>query len=270
MEGATAKHCSPQPQHQQEAVKKKIKKSAKTKQTTPLLNNEAEAEPPPMASSSAIEATTANHSTSHHKAWGLNDVLSQAAQQALNEIVIAHSNFQSEFVAQALHHNTLAMAQMLDMTAETVPCESHGLLIARDNITFGTQAPSTVQCHAATQQANRHRPPKPNAFLISRTLCAWGRHAHTRPVCLTTDASGRLSLHNIMQVWGTQAGLQPEDIVQAIHEHSASDSGPRYTTQATHSDLYIKVRPSTKHTSRINNYNAIGAPPRQKRRRDYA
>ena len=268
MEG-TAKHGSPQPQHQQEAAKKKIRKGAKAKHIAPPPNDEAEAEPPPMASSSAIETTTANHSTSHHKAWGLSDVLSQAAQQALNEIVRAHSNFQSEFIAQALQNNTFAMAQMLDMTAETVPCESHDLLTARDNLTCGAQAPCTVQGHAATQQASRHRPPKPNAFFISRTLCAWGRHARTRPFGLTIDASGRLSLHNIMRVWGTQAGLRTEDIVQAIHEHTPSESGPRYTTQATHNDLYIKVRPSAKHTSQSSYHNAVGAPPR-KRRRDHA
>ena len=172
MEGATAKHSTPQLQHQQEAGKKKIKKSAKTKQTTPRLDHESEAEPPPMASASALEASTTNHSTTHLTPWGQGVVLSPAAQQALNEIVIAHSNFQKSFVAQALQNNTLAMAQMLDMTAETVPFESHDLLIARDNITFGTQAPSTVQRHAATQQANRHRAPQAKCFSdLPHTLC---------------------------------------------------------------------------------------------------
>ena len=118
MEGATAKHSTPQPQHQQEAGKKKIKKSAKTKQNTPLLDNEADVEPLPVASSSALEQTTTHHSTAPQSPWGHGVVLSPAAQQALNEIVIAHSNFQNSFVAQALQNNILAMSQMLYVTAE--------------------------------------------------------------------------------------------------------------------------------------------------------
>ena len=264
----TAKHGAQQPQHQEEPAKKKSRKGAKAKHTTPPPSNEAEAEPPPMASSSAIEITTANHSTSHHKALGLSDVPSQAAQQALNEIVRAHSIFQSEFIAQALQNNTVAMVQILDMTAETVPCESHDLLKARDNLTGGAQAQCTVPSIAATQQSIWHGRPKPNASLISRTLCAWGRHARTRPPGLTIDATGRFSLHNIMRVWGARQGLCADDIVQAIYLHTPSEDGLRYTTQTTHDDLYIQVRPS-RNTSQSSYHEAVEAPPRH-RRRDYA
>ena len=265
----TAKHEAQQPQHEEEPAKKKSRKGANAKHTTLPQSNEAEAEPPPMASSSAIEITTANDSTSHHKALGLSDLPSQAAQEAFNEIVKAHSIFQNEFIAQSLRNNTVAMVQMLDMTAATVPCESHDLLKARDNLTGGAQAQCTVPSNAATQQSIWHGRPKPNASLISRTLCAWGRHARTRPPGLTIDATGRFSLHNIMRVWGARQGLRTEDIVQAIHEHTPSEAGPRYPTQTTHNDLYIKVRPSSKHTSQSSYHNAVGAPPRQ-RRRDHA
>ena len=96
----------------------------------------------------------------------------------------------------------------------------------------GTQPPSTAQPHTGAdpegglqrQQAQRPRSPKPSSFQISKTLCAFGRYHHTRPEGLTTDAAGRLSLANIMQVWGIQNGLQSEDVVKAIQQHKARNS----------------------------------------------
>ena len=87
---------------------------------------------------------------------------------------------------------------------------------------------------------------------------------------MTTDSAGRLSLANIMQVWGIQNGLQSEDVVKAIQQHSATDTGPRYITTALHNDLYIEVRQTAKHKARNSNHHAsaaIGAPRPPKRRR---
>ena len=196
----TAKHGAQQPQHQEEPAKKKSRKGAKAKHTTPPPNNEAEAEPPPMASSSAIEITKASDSSSCHKALGLSDLPCHAAQEAFNEIVKAQAIFQNEFKSQSLRNNTAAMVQMLVMTAATVPFDSHDLLKARDKLTGGAQAQCTGPSSAAPQQSIWQGRPKPNASLISRTLCAWGRHARTRIPGLTVDATGRLSLQNIMRV----------------------------------------------------------------------
>ena len=221
-----------------------------------------------MASSSAIETTNASDSLSRRKALGLSDLPCNAAQEAFNEIVKAHAIFQNEFTTQSHRYNVAAMVQMLDMTAATVPFDSHDLLKARDKLTGGAQAQGTRPSNAATQQSIRHGRTKPNASLISRTLCAWGRHARTRIPGLTVDATGRLSLQNIMRVWGARQGLCADDIEQAIHLHTPSEDGPRYTTQTTHDDLYIQVRPS-RNTSQSSYHEAVEAPPRH-RRRDYA
>ena len=85
-----------------------------------------------------------------------------------------------------------------------------------------------------------------------------------------TDSAGRLSLANIMQVWGIRNGLQSDDVVAAIQLHSATDSGPRYITITLHNAFYIEVRQTAKHKARNSNFDAsaaIGAPRPPKRRR---
>ena len=86
-----------------------------------------------------------------------------------------------------------------------------------------------------------------------------------------TDTAGRLSLANIMAVWGTAQGLKEEHVKSALQEHSASDKGQRFTTTMLHNDLYIEVSQSTKdkarNTHQSNAYRAIGAPRPPKRRR---
>ena len=106
--------------------------------------------------------------------------------------------------------------------------------------------------------------------MISKAICAFGRYHHARPEGLMTDSAGRLSLGNIMQVWGTRNGLQSDEVVAAIQLHSTTDSGPRYITIALHNDLYIEVRQTTKHKARSSNFDAsaaIGASRPPKRRR---
>ena len=86
-----------------------------------------------------------------------------------------------------------------------------------------------------------------------------------------TDAEGRVSLANIMMVWGTAQGLKEEHVKAALQQHSATDKGQRFTTTTLHNDLYIEVSQSTKdkarNTQQSNAYRAIGAPRFPKRRR---
>ena len=106
--------------------------------------------------------------------------------------------------------------------------------------------------------------------MISKVICAFGRYHDARPEGLTTDGLGRLSLNNVMQVWGTKAGLKLEEVAAAIQLHSHSEhGGPRYIITAMHNDLYIQVRSSTKHKARSNfePLQAIGAARPPKRRR---
>ena len=191
-----------------------------------------------------------------------------AEQEAFNEIVKAQAIFLNEFKTQFLRNNKEAMAHMLDLTAATVPCESNGLLKARDRLTGGAQANSKGPSFEAPQQPPKQSRAKPNSSEISHTLCAWARYEKARRNAqgLTLDATGRLSLNNIMEVWGKGQGLCEADIVQAIQQHTKADGGDRYATQATQNDLLIQVRPSR--SSQQGNYqNAVGAPQRHRRRR---
>ena len=84
------------------------------------------------------------------------------------------------------------------------------------------------------------------------------------------DGQGRLSLNNIMQVWGTRQGLQLDEVAAAVQLHTATNAGPRFITTALHNDFYIEVRQTTHHTARSSNYDvsqAIGAARPPKRRK---
>ena len=279
------KHTAPQQGHQ-EPSKRKPKRSSKAKQSTPQLDSDVEEErhqlqepTPPVASSSAYELSTIQPGTAPLEPLVHGTVLCPAVQQALNAVVAANWNIQYTLLAQALQNNTAAMAlQILESAAATAPPDMHGLILARVNTAPGTQPPSTAQPRTGSdpegglqrQQAQMPRSPKPSSFQISKTLCAFGRYHHTRPEGVTTDSAGRLSLANIMQVWGTQNGLQSEDVVKAIQQHSATDTGPRYITTTLHNDFYIEVRQTAKHKARNSNFDAsaaIGAPRPPKRRR---
>ena len=265
----TANHEVQHPQQEEQPAKKKCKKGAKAKHTAPPQSTETDADPTPLASSSAMETTKASDSPSHDKALCLSDLPGHAAQEAFNEIVKAQLILQNEFKAQFLRNNIAAMVHMLDLTAATVPCESHDFLKARDKFTGDAHVTCTVPSIEAPQPPARQGRSKPNSSVISHTLCAWARYARSRRHVpgLTLDATGRLSLQNIMEVWGAEQGLCEADIVQAIEQHTEAEGGPRYSTQATHNDVYIQVRPSR--SAQQGNYqDAVGAPPRH-RRRDY-
>ena len=262
---STAKHEAQQPQHEEEPAKNKSRKKPKSKQTAAPQSKEDTSEPPPMVSAPVTETADSSESWTHCNALSLSDTPCNAAQEASNEIEKAHAIFLNEFKRHSHQHNVAEMVQMLDMTAATVPFDSHELLKARDKLTAATQAPGTRPSNAAMQQFIRQGPTKPNSSVISRRLCAWARHARARIPGLTFDATGRLSLNNIMRVWGAHQGLCANDIVQAIHLHTPSENGPRYTTQATHDDLYIQVRPA-KNSSHSSHHEAYVAPQRPWRR----
>ena len=63
---------------------------------------------------------------------------------------------------------------------------------------------------------------------------------------MTTDAEGRLSLANIMMVWGTAQGLSEEHVKAVLQQHTATDKGQRFTTTTLHNDVYIDVSKATK------------------------
>ena len=87
------------------------------------------------------------------------------------------------------------------------------------------------------------------------------------------DAIGRLSLANIMMVWGTAQGLSEDQVKAVLQEHSATDKGQRFTTTTLHNDVFIEVSKATRDKalntqhSRSNSARAIGAPRSPKRRR---
>ena len=254
-------------QPEDQPAKKKGRKATKPKLTIPQQSIETEEEPAPLASSSAMEITKANDCPKQDKALSLYDLPGHAAQEAFNELVKAQAICLNDFKTQFLRNNIEAMAQILDLTAATVPCESHGLLKARDMLTGGAQAKAKGPSSEAPQQPPQQSRAKPNSSEISHTLCAWARYEGARRNAqgLTLDATGRLSLNNIMEVWGKGQGLCEADIVQAIQQHTKAEGGDRYATQATQNDFYIQVRPS-RSSQQGNFQDAVGAPPRHRRR----
>ena len=226
-------------QPEDQPAKKKGKKGTKPKQSI-----ETEEEPAPLASSSAMEITKANDCPKQDKALSLYDLPGHAAQEAFNELVKAQAICLNDFKTHFIRNNIEAMAQILDLSAATVPCESHGFLKARDMLTGGAQAEAKGPSSEAPQLQPQHIRAKPNSSEISHTLCAWARYetARRKVQGLTLDAKGRLSLNNIMEVWGKGQGLCEADIVQAIQQHTKADGGDRYATQETQNDLLIQVR----------------------------
>ena len=267
----------------QEPSKRKSKKSSKAKQSTTQLGSEDEDAghqlrelQTPVASSSAFELATIQPGTMPLESLLHGTVLGPAVQQALNAVAAANWNIQYTFLAQVMQSNTAAMAlQMLESAAAATPPTTHGFAPARANT---AKPQSTAPPHSAgdtvgrpqRQQANRPRAPKPTSLMISKAICAFGRYHHARPEGLMTDSAGRLSLSNIMQVWGTRNGLQSDEVAAAVQLHSTTDAGPRFITTALHNDLYIEVRQTTKHTARSSNFDAsqaIGASRPPKRRK---
>ena len=271
-------HTAQQPV--QEQSKKKAAKKFKAKQSTTQLASDDEAtghqpidQQTPVASSSAFELATIQPSAPLHEPMPHCTALGPAVQQAL-AVAAANWNSQYTFLAQMMQNN-MAL-QMLETAAAATAITAHDVAPVRANT---APLQSTTPHHAAgamaegppRQQPNKPSSTKPTPFMISKVICAFGRYHDARPEGLMTDAQGRLSLNNIMQVWGTRAGLQLEEVAAAIQLHSQSEQGgPRFITTAMHNDLYIEVRSTTKHKARSSNYDplqAIGAARLPKRRK---
>ena len=258
--------------------KKKSAKKLKAKQSTQLASDdEAAGHQPidhqaPVASPSALELVTIQPSEPLHEPTLHAAVLGPAVHQAL-AIAAAGWNSQYTLLAQIMQNN-MAL-QMLETAAASTAITAPDAAPVRVNV---VPLQSTAQHSAAglmaegppRQQPNKALPAKPSSLMISKTICAFGRYHDTRPEGLTTDGLGRLSLNNVMQVWGTKAGLKLEEVAAAIQLHSHSEhGGPRYIINAMHNDFYIQVRSTTKHKARSNfdPLQAIGAARPPKRRR---
>ena len=162
------------------------------------------------------------------------------------------------------------MAQILDLTAATVPFESHGLLKARDRLIGVAGSQSKGQIPQEPQQPPEQSHAKPSSSEISHALCAWARYAGARHRThgLTLDPAGRLSLNNIMESWGKWQGLSEADILCAIQQHTKTKGEDRFTTQSTPDDILIQVRAS-KHFQQSNQQEAVASFRRQRQRRRY-
>ena len=119
---------------EEEPAKKRSKKGTKPKLFTPQQSTETEEEPTPMASSSAMEVFKADDAPKQSKAPSLYELPGEAAEQAYNELIKAQAICLDDFKTQFIRNNTEAMVQILDLTAATVPFESHGFLKARDRL----------------------------------------------------------------------------------------------------------------------------------------
>ena len=83
-----------------------------------------------MVSAPVTETADSSDSWTYRNASSLSDTPCNAAQEAFNEIEKAHAIFLNEFKRHSHQNNVAEMVQMLDMTAETVPFDSHDLLKA--------------------------------------------------------------------------------------------------------------------------------------------
>ena len=253
---------------EEEPAKKKSKKATKPKPSTPQQSTETEEEPVPMASSSAIELTKADDAPKQSKAQSLYELPGEAAEQAYNELIKAQAICLDDFKTQFIRNNTEAMVQILDLTAATVPFESHGLLKARDKLRGAAGSQSKGQIPQEPQQPPEQSHAKPSSSEISHTLCAWARYAGARHRTqgLTLDSAGRLSLNNIMEAWGKWQGLSEADILLGIQQHRKTKGEDRFATQPTPDDILIQVR-APRHAQQCNQQDAVASSRRQRHRR---
>ena len=282
-----AKHSAPQ-QCPEEPRTQKYKKSRKSKRSTPHRTSDAEDERQqqpapvqPVASSSGYELTTTQPSTGPLEATAHGAVLGSAVQEAVSALIASNWNIEYAVATQALHRLSTAMAlQIIDAVTTTAPVDINAWILARSLTALGTQPQSIAQPHTGLgpdgvpQRQKAHNPrPQLTSLQISKAICAFGRYPTSRPAGMTTDAEGRLSLANLMLVWGSAKGLREEKVRAALQQHGTTDKGQRFVTTTLHSDLYIEVSKATKDKalntqhSRSRADRAIGAPRSPKRRK---
>ena len=272
-------HSAPQ-QCSEKPSTKKGKKSSKSKRSTPQHTSEAAEEwqqqpapVQPVASSSGFELTTAQPTTMPPEATTYGAVRGPTVQE------VCYSNA-SNWNIRSCYATAMAL-QMLEAATTAPPVDMNAWILARSMTALSTQPQSSAQPHTGLgpdggpqrNEAHSPRPQQLTSLHISKAICAFGRYPTTRPAGMMTDTAGRLSLANIMTVWGTAQGLKEEHVKSALQQHSASDKGQRFTTTTLHNDLYIEVSQSTKDKARNTQqskhhaYRAIGAPRSPKRRR---
>lgn len=61
--------------------------------------------------------------------------------------------------------------------------------------------------------------------MISKTLTGFGRWRNQRPAGLVVASDGSISLNNLWDVWGRQAGFSKIDILQAVRTHMFHEDG---------------------------------------------
>ena len=283
------KQVAPQ-QSPEEVNTKKCKKARKSTQSAAQRTSNAHDDlqqqlatvQQPVASSSGFELTTAQPSTVPAVATAHCAVLGQAVQEALSGLIASNWNIEYAVATQALHRLSTAMAlQILEAVTTTAPVDTTAWILERSTTALGIQPQSSTQHQIGLrpdegpqlQEAPSTRPQKLTSLQISKAIVTFGRYPDTRPAGMMTDAVGRLSLANIMMVWGTAQGLSEDQVKAVLQQHSATDKGQRFTTTTLHNDLFIEVSKATRDKalntqhSRSNSARAIGAPRSPKRRR---
>eukprot|EP00930_Biecheleria_cincta_P069300 TRINITY_DN57053_c0_g1_i1.p1 TRINITY_DN57053_c0_g1~~TRINITY_DN57053_c0_g1_i1.p1 ORF type:complete len:286 (+),score=35.47 TRINITY_DN57053_c0_g1_i1:27-860(+) len=97
-----------------------------------------------------------------------------------------------------------------------------------------------------------------DASRISRMLCCLARYDHKRPAGLQVSSDGQLSLRNLMEVWGSEQGLEEKDILEACTINmyqEGDDRTPRYSiTSDENCDTLIRVHPKKNSGGRRKDY----------------
>ena len=231
----------------------------------------------PAASSTDTMLAAPQHPPQPLEATAHTAVLCQAVNEAVLRLMADNWNITLAAATQALHRLNMSMAlQILEAVTTTAPVDVNTWLGEQAMAASSTpqhgaepQVPiAPIEAHTK-QEAHNTRAKPSLSVKISKQIVAFGRYAGTRPVGMTTDALGRLSLNNLMAVWGNAQGLTPDQVKSVLRQHSSSRKGQRFTTTAMHNDLFIEVSNATKHrasdTKHSSHTRTKGAPRSPKR-----
>ena len=207
-------------------------------------------------------------------------VQSTAVHDEVNRLIAEHWNI-GLVATQALHSLSITVAlHILEMVTATALVDINAWLREQASAALHNQALSNThpQGPAVPEEApQRHeahstRSSRLTPLQISKQIVPFGRYPNARPAGMTIDPEGRLSVNNLMTIWGKPQGLSENQVKAVLNDHGDTDKGRRFTTTVKHNDLLVEVSQSTRRKAPREQHSrsyhsAIGARPPPKHRK---